>query len=199
DLGLNRDARRDELLEPDVALYRDDGAGARARQPVHRLGDLLGHRLAVALREAAHEAGLAEPGEGVAQLGLEHHDRGERAVGEDEAEQVADHRELGEHRHEVAHREDHQPDDDLHGPRPHEEEEEAVDHERDEQDLDDVRPEPRDQKAIRFEVHGALFWAAVLAKPNPGSSTRRSRSTPAATARSAEASSSAATSAATCR
>src|SRR5207247_9427825 len=174
--GLQRGAGRDERLEPDVALHRDDGAGARARQPVHRLRDLLGHRLAVALREAAHQAGLAEPGEGVAQLGLEHHDRGERAVREDESEQVADHRELREHRHEVAHREDHQPDDDLHRPRPHEEEEEAVDDERDEQDLDDVRPEPRDEKPIRFEVHGALFVAAhATARASRASATSWTR------------------------
>src|SRR2546422_7246738 len=42
------------------ALHGDDRAGAGARQPVHRLGDLLGHRLALALREAAHEARLPE-------------------------------------------------------------------------------------------------------------------------------------------
>src|SRR3989475_8626069 len=69
-----------------------------------------------------------------------------------------------------------QPDDDLHRPRPHEEEEEAVDHERDEQDLDDVRPEPRDQKAIRFEVHGALFVAAhATARASRASATSWTR------------------------
>src|SRR2546426_9071289 len=87
DLGLHGDARRDEFLEPDVALHGDDRAGAGARQPVHRLGDLLGHRLALALREAAHEARLPETRERVPQLGLVYHHHRERPVGEDDAQQ----------------------------------------------------------------------------------------------------------------
>src|SRR2546422_4601644 len=49
---------RDELLETDVAFHGDDGARAGARQPVHGLRDLLGHRLALALREPTHQARL---------------------------------------------------------------------------------------------------------------------------------------------
>src|SRR5437660_4141877 len=39
----------------------DDRARPAPRQPVHRFRDLLGHRLAIPLREAPHQARLAEP------------------------------------------------------------------------------------------------------------------------------------------
>src|SRR5712664_1965854 len=97
----------------------------------------------VPTREHPHETRLAEPGESVAQLGLEHHDRRERAVGEDDAQQRADHRELREHRDEVGERQDDESDDDLERPGPDEEQEKTIDDERDEQDLEDVRPETR--------------------------------------------------------
>src|SRR5438094_5537291 len=162
-LGLHRDAGRDELLEPDVALDGDDGPGAGTRQPVHRLGDLLGHRLALALREAAQEPRLTEPGQGVPQLGLEHHHGRERAEREDVGEQRADHRELGEQRREVGDRQDHDAHHDLHRPRPDQEQQEAVDDGTDRQNLAHARPEPRDQEPVGFEVHGALVPFPVVA------------------------------------
>src|SRR5260370_39344094 len=57
--------------------------------------------------------------------------------------------------------EEHHADDDLHGPRPHEKEEEAVDDEGHEQDLDDIRPQPWDEEPIGFEVHAGLVAAAT--------------------------------------
>src|SRR5438309_12095379 len=82
DLRFHRHAGGDELLEPDVAFDGDDGAGTRARQAVERFRDLFGHRLAVAARERAHEAGLAEPRQRVTQLRLEHDHRREGPVGD---------------------------------------------------------------------------------------------------------------------
>src|SRR5207249_4441597 len=198
----------------------------------------------------------------------------ERAVGEDDAQEEADHLELGEQRREVGDREDHHAHHDLHRPRAHEEQQEAVDHERDQDDLHDVRPEARDEEAVGFEVHRELvvahatwsasrataaswtrntraprsharahatavarsrsstgrpvawprnrlrdgptatgypspttvasssssrkFCSGVLANPNPGSTTIRSRATPPCSARRAAPASPAATSAATC-
>src|SRR4029077_13475025 len=50
---------------------------------------------------------------------------------------------------------------DLHRPRPDEEQQETIDHERDEKDLDHVRPKPRDKETVRFEVHRAFVVAAA--------------------------------------
>src|SRR5437867_5421658 len=90
----------------------------------------------------------------------------------------ADHLELGEQRREIRDGENHHTHDDLHRPGAYEEQEEAVDHERDEQDLDHVRPELRDEKAIRFEVHRELVVARATcsaSRATAASWTRNSR------------------------
>src|SRR5207249_1990379 len=207
-------------------------------------------------------------------LRLKDDDRGEWREGEHDAEQEADHRELREHGDEVRDRQDHQADDDLNRPRAHEEQQEAVDGDRDDENLDRVGPEPGGEEAIGVEVHRARvvaratskasraratsctrkaraprshasahaaavarsrsstgrpvaaprnrlrdgptttgypspttvasssssrkFCSGVLANPNPGSTTIRSRATPPCSARRAAPASPAATSAATC-
>src|SRR6266566_1916827 len=178
DLRFHRHTGGDELFQSDVPFDRDDRAGAGARQPVQRFPDLLGHRLPVAARERAHEARLAKPRQRVAQLRLEDHDRCEGAVGEHDAEQRADHRELGEHGHEVGQRQNHETDDDLQRARPDEEQQEPVDDERHEQDLEEIRPEPRRQELEGVDVHGGLVVALASARAScvsRASCTRNSR------------------------
>ena len=80
------------FVEPHLALDRDDGAGGAPAQPLDRLGDLLGHARPGPAAEHAEDPALPQPRERLPQLGLEHHQHGEHAVGEDHAEQVGDHR-----------------------------------------------------------------------------------------------------------
>ena len=106
---------------------------------------------------------------------MEHDDRGERAVREHDTEQRADHRELREQRREIHERHDHDPDDDLDRPRPDEKQEEAVDDERDEQDLKEIRPQPGGQKLKGVYVHGGLVVALASARASRVSATSWTR------------------------
>src|SRR5207248_1433826 len=118
--------------------------------------------------------------------------------GEDDAQQEADHLELGEQRREIRDREDHHAHHDLHRPGAHEEQQEAVDHERDQDDLDDVRPEARDEEAVGFEVHRELVVAHATRSASRATAASWTRTTRAPRSHRAAAwRSSAATSAAT--
>src|SRR5205823_1933626 len=65
----------------------------------------------------------------------------------------------------------------LHRPGSHEEQQEAVDHERDQDDLDDVRPEARDEEAVGFEVHRELVVAHATRSASRATTTSWTRNT----------------------
>ena len=77
-------------------------------------GDLFRHRRCpVAAPNKPEHRRLPQPGQRLPQLGLEHHQRREDAVGEDHAEQVGDHGQLEQEGGEVDDRQHQQPEDDL--------------------------------------------------------------------------------------
>src|SRR2546422_8668803 len=81
-------------------------------------------------------------------------------------------------RPEVGDRQAHHAHDDGHRPRPDQEQQEPVDHERDEKDLDHVRPEPGDEELIGFEVQFGLVVAPATrsaSRATPASWTRNRR------------------------
>ena len=114
------------IRRADLALDHDDGAGGAPAQPLHRLGDLLGHARPGPAAEHAEHAALPQPREGLPQLGLEHDQHGEHSVGEYHAEEIGDHAQLEQEGDQIDDGEHQQAEHDLECPRADEKPEQRV-------------------------------------------------------------------------
>ncbi len=138
-LRLQARARLRVFVQPHVPLDRDDRPDLRARQPVHRFHQLLHHLPALQPVEHPDHPGLTQPRQRAPQLRLEHDQRRDRADLEQHLQDVLDQLEVQEARHEVHAREQQQADQHLDRARAREEPQHVIQHDRHDDDLDQVQ------------------------------------------------------------
>ena len=148
-MGL--DAGRDVFVEPHLTLDGDDGAAADPGQPLGGLRDLIGDPLVTHGREQPPRS--AQMGERRPQFRMEDDENGNRAVLEDEAQEVRDHPELEHVGERIRHHQDHEAEQDANCTSPLEEQQDAVQDEAHQRHFDDVAPARMQQSEMLEAVH----------------------------------------------
>src|SRR5436190_4228955 len=143
---VQRDAELRILPQSRPALDRDERADAPLGERAGHRGDLVDHAQRFrpgATEQRMQRARVAERGEGTPQLGLEEHDQDDDPERPQRVEEPAEAVQLELARGHRCRDEDADADEHLHRARPAKQREDAIDHERDEQDVDRVAPAER--------------------------------------------------------
>ena len=136
------------LVEPYVTLDGDDGADLGAGQLLDGAQDFVHDLAFLEPREDPEHAGLPEARERGPQLRLEHHKGCDRAVLEHRVQDRANEIESEETGNRIETGKKHCPQEDLHGSGALDEHEDAVEQDRDDEDLDEINPPGRDEEEL---------------------------------------------------